>query len=101
LRWSTARCDQGQVRPLPCDGKRAKHKPLISSNDHTVVATFGAVYRRIVQLPPEPAETFRLSTALIAGDELVIALLRLRGPAVMRWALGLVFVWFVPPTSRT
>jgi len=40
---------------------------------------------------PEPVQAPDTVTAI---DERVIALLRRHAPTVMRWALGLVFVWF-------
>jgi hypothetical protein len=41
-------------------GKPAKHKPLISSDDHAIVATFGATYRGIVQYYLLAGDVFRL-----------------------------------------
>jgi group II intron reverse transcriptase/maturase len=46
--------------PYRAYGKPAKHKSLISSSDHAIVATFGAVYRGIVQYYLLAGDVFRL-----------------------------------------
>jgi putative oxidoreductase len=43
---------------------------------------------------PHPAGSLGRPDVLLAIDERVIAALRRNAPTVMRWSLGLVFVWF-------
>ena len=40
---------KAKCAPYLAYGKPAKHKALISSSDHAIVATYGAVYRGIVR----------------------------------------------------
>ncbi|MGN9761919.1 group II intron reverse transcriptase/maturase [Streptomyces sp. SD31] len=51
---------QSQERPLPVPRQTAKRKALINSSDHAIVATFGAVYRGIVQYYLLAGDVFRL-----------------------------------------
>jgi hypothetical protein len=43
---------QGQKRPYLRRGKPAKQKALTSGDDYTIVATYGTIYRGIVQYRP-------------------------------------------------
>ena len=48
------------MRPLPERGKPAKQTALINGSDHTIVATYGAVYRGIVQYYLLAGDVYRL-----------------------------------------
>ena len=60
LRVPTGR-DQGQVRPLPASAANPRTRdPLINDDDYTIVATYGAEYRGIVQYYLLAGDVYRL-----------------------------------------
>jgi Type II intron maturase len=54
------RGDQGQISPYLHRGKPSKQKALTNGSDHTIVATYGAIYRGIVQYYLLAGDVYRL-----------------------------------------